>query len=226
MAKRERRFHYFEVIIALFTAALIIPNVASTKILKFGVFTFDGGTILFPIVYIFGDILTEVYGYRKSRKVIWTGFFSLFLFSLTMMIVQYLPPADGWGLQSCFESVLGLVPRIALASMVAYLVGEFSNSYVLAKMKIWTKGKYLWTRTIGSTIVGEFFDTGLFVIIAFAGVLEPSLLLTVALSNYVFKCGVEFVFTPLTYRVVGFLKNREKEDYYDYRTNFNPFNWK
>lgn len=226
MANVERRFHYFEVIIALFTAVLIISNVASTKILNLGVFTFDGGTILFPIVYIFGDILTEVYGYRRSRKVIWTGFFSLFLFSLTMMIVQYLPSAQGWDLQSCFQSVLGLVPRIAFASLIAYLVGEFSNSYVLAKMKILTKGKYLWTRTIGSTIVGEFFDTGLFVLIAFLGVLSPALLLSVALSNYVFKCAVEFVFTPITYKVVGFLKNREKEDYYDYKTNFNPFNWK
>ena len=143
-----------------------------------------------------------------------------------MMMVQYLPPAHGWDLQGCFESVLGLVPRIAIASLIAYLVGEFSNSYVLAKMKIWTKGKYLWTRTIGSTIIGEFFDTGLFVLIAFLGVLSPALLLSVALSNYVFKCAVEFVFTPITYKVVGFLKKKEKEDYYDFKTNFNPFSIK
>jgi uncharacterized integral membrane protein (TIGR00697 family) len=221
--EKQRSFKYFDIIMALFVAVLIISNIASTKILLLWKFTFDGGTILFPLSYIFGDILTEVYGYKKSRRVIWTGFFCTILMSVVLMIVQFLPPAPDWPFQEAFTNILGLMPRIVLASLIAYFAGEFSNSYVLAKMKVWTKGKWLWTRTIGSTIVGQGVDTLLFCMIAFFGVLPFPLLLAVVLSNYVFKVGIEVLFTPLTYKIVNFLKIREHEDYYDYNTDFNPF---
>ena len=208
---------------ASFVAVLLISNIASTKILKLGPFTFDGGTILFPLSYIFGDILTEVYGYRRSRRVIWTGFFMTFLMSLILIIVGKLEPAPGWENQDAYMKILGLTPRIVLASLVAYFAGEFSNSYILAKMKIWTKGKWLWTRTIGSTLVGEGVDTFLFVMIAFYSTIPLWLLLTVGISNYIFKTGIEAVFTPLTYKIVRFLKREEQEDYYDIGTKFNPF---
>ncbi len=227
MAKKTEynqfEFKYFHIVTGLFVAVLIISNVASTKILDLGPFTFDGGTILFPLAYIFGDILTEVYGYKRSRKVIWTGFFSLALATLVFYIVGMLPAAADWTGQDAYMTILGVVPRIALASLVAYFAGEFSNSYVLAKMKIWTKGRWLWTRTIGSTIVGEFLDTAIFALVAFLGVLPKSLLIAVIVSNYIFKVGVEVVFTPITYIVVRFLKRHEHEDYYDYKTKFNPF---
>ncbi len=211
------------VVAGLFVAVLLISNVASTKILLLGPFTFDGGTILFPVSYIFGDILTEVYGYRRSRIVIWTGFASLGLMVAVFTLVGALPPAPGWQNQQAFQAILGMTPRIALASLIGYWAGEFSNSFTLAKMKLLTRGRWLWTRTIGSTLVGEAVDTLLFVSTAFLGELPNSLLLSVAVSNYVFKVGVEAVFTPVTYAVVGYLKHAEREDYYDYDTNFNPF---
>jgi queuosine precursor transporter len=218
-----KQYKYYDIILGLFVAVLLISNVASSKILKLGPFTFDGGTILFPISYIFGDILTEVYGYRNSRRVIWTGFFAALLMSLTFIAVGKLPPASGWENQDAYEKILGLTPRIVMASLVAYFSGEFSNSYTLAKMKILTKGKWLWSRTIGSTIIGEGVDTLLFVTIAFYGVLPNELLMTVIISNYVFKVGFEAAFTPLTYLVVRFLKRAEEVDTYDHGTNFNPF---
>ncbi|MDO8740440.1 MAG: queuosine precursor transporter [Candidatus Woesearchaeota archaeon] len=221
--QRETNFKYFDIILGLFVAVLLISNIASSKILNLGPFTFDGGTILFPLAYIFGDVLTEVYGYKRSRKVIWTGFFSIILASVIFWIVGILPPANGWENQKAYDAILGIVPRIVLGSLVAYFAGEFSNSYVLAKMKIWTKGRWLWTRTIGSTIVGEGVDTLLFVLIAFLGILPLSLLIAVIISNYVFKVGVEVLFTPVTYKIVKFLKIKENEDYYDRKTNFNPF---
>jgi uncharacterized integral membrane protein (TIGR00697 family) len=204
-------------------AVLLISNVASSKILKLGPFTFDGGTILFPISYIFGDILTEVYGYRKSRRVIWTGFFAALLMSAIFIVVGKLPPAPGWTNQDAYEKILGLTPRIVIASLVAYFSGEFSNSYTLAKMKILTRGRWLWTRTIGSTIVGEGVDTMLFVFIAFYGALSPQLLFAVIISNYVFKVGFEIIMTPATYYVANLLKRQEQVDTFDYDTNFNPF---
>jgi hypothetical protein len=208
---------------ALFVAVLLISNVASSKMVAFGPFDFDGGTLLFPLSYIFGDILTEVYGYRQSRRVIWLGFVSALLMAVTFIIVGKLPPSVGWDGQAAYEQILGLTPRIVAASLIAYFAGEFSNSYVLAKMKVWTGGRWLWTRTIGSTIVGEGVDTLLFVTIAFAGMLPSSLLVTVIVSNYVFKTLVEVAFTPVTYKVVSFLKRADGIDYYDRRTNFNPF---
>lgn len=219
-------YRYLDLITAAFVVVLIVSNIASTKVVLFGPFTFDGGTILFPLAYIFGDILTEVYGYKKSRRVIWTGFFLLMVATLTFGLVGVLPtPNDEMSKTSAgaFSTILGLVPRIVIASLVAYFVGEFVNSYILAKLKIATAGRWLWTRTIGSTLVGEGLDTAVFLLVAFYGVWDNSLLWTVFVSNYIFKVGVEVLLTPVTYAVVGFLKKAENEDYYDRDTNFSPF---
>ncbi len=219
----EKNYKYLGAISVFFVSVLLISNIASTKIVDFGFFTFDGGTLLFPLSYIFGDILTEVYGYKKSRTVIWLGFFMNLLMSLIFIIVGKLPAAPDWNNQAAFDAILGLTPRIVLASMIAYFCGEFSNSYVLAKMKILTKGKWLWTRTIGSTVIGELVDSSLFILIAFFGLLPSSLIFTLMVSNYIFKTAIEVLFTPGTYKIMGFLKKREQEDYYDIETNFNPF---
>lgn len=221
MEKRE--FKYLDIITALFVAVLIISNIASSKVAQVWGFNFDGGTVLFPIAYIFDDVLTEVYGYAKARRVIWIGFSALILTALTLAVVQYLPAAPDWGGQAAYEQIAGFVPRLVLASLWAYFAGEFLNSFVLAKMKIWTKGKYLWTRTIGSTIFGEGVDSVIFTLVAFWGVLPFSAMLNLMGTIYVFKVAYEILATPLTYAVVNFLKRKEHEDYYDKNTNFNPF---
>lgn len=217
-----RAYRYLTFITALFVTVLLVSNIASTKFLVFGPFTFDGGSLLFPLSYIFGDILTEVYGYRQSRRVIWTGFLCLALMALTLGVVDALPPASDWTLQAAFHALLGQTPRIVFASLVAYWAGEFVNSYTLAKMKLWTQGRFLWVRTLGSTLLGEGVDTIAFVGVAFLGAWPAALLWQVFISNYVFKVGVEALFTPLTYQIVNFLKRAENEDYYDRNTNFNP----
>jgi uncharacterized integral membrane protein (TIGR00697 family) len=218
-----KNYKYLNFISVFFVSVLLISNVASSKIVDLKWFTFDGGTLLFPLSYIFGDILTEVYGYKRSRSVIWSGFFMALLMSVIFIIVGKLPPAAGWNNQAAYDAILGLTPRIVCASLIAYFFGEFSNSFVLAKMKIFTRGRWLWTRTIGSTVVGELVDSFLFVAIAFYGVFPNSLVVTIIISNYIFKTCVEIIFTPITYKVVGFLKKKENEDYYDIDTNFNPF---
>ncbi len=217
-----RQYKYTDIITAVFAAILILSNIGSSKILSLGWFSFDGGTILFPLVYIFGDILTEVYGYARARRVIWIGFAMNLLMVVVFWTIGKLPPAMDWGNQAAFDSILGVVPRIVLASLIAYLFGEFINSYVLAKLKIKTQGKYFWLRALGSTIVGEFFDTSIFLVIAFAGVLPWDLIWVLWVSNYIFKVGTEFVLLPVTYRIVAWLKKKEEEDYYDRDTNFNP----
>ncbi len=217
---------YFAYIVALFVSFLLISNIASTKILSLWIFTFDGGTLLFPLTYIFGDILTEVYGFKKAKKAIWIGFFCAALMTIIFAIVQYLPAAAGWENQTAFELILGMTPRIVIASLIAYLAGAFTNSIVLAKMKLITKGKYLWSRTIGSTVVGEGIDTIIFCTIAFLGILPIELLIAVIISNYFFKVGVEIIFTPLTYKIINWLKRKEQIDYFDKNTNFNPFGLK
>jgi hypothetical protein len=219
----QRNYKYLGTISVFFVSVLLISNIASTKIVDLKWFVFDGGTLLFPLSYIFGDILTEVYGYKNSRSVIWMGFFMALLMSVIFIIVGKLPPASGWNNQAAYDAILGLTPRIVCASLIAYFFGEFSNSYILAKMKILTKGKWLWTRTIGSTVVGELVDSAIFVMIAFIGILPGSLLLTLIISNYLFKTAVEILFTPLTYKIIKLLKVKEIEDYYDINTNFNPF---
>jgi len=219
----DKKSSLFAVISSLFVAVLIISNLASTKVVSVWGLVFDGGTILFPLSYIFGDILTEVYGYAKARLVIWLGFISLVLMSLTFMIIQYLPAASDWQNQAAYEAILGFVPRLVVASIVAYWLGELVNSYILSKMKIKTQGKYLWARTIGSTIAGEAVDTMVFSIIAFAGVLSASTLVNLILTIYVMKVGIEILFTPVTYRVVAWLKKAEAEDVYDNDVSYNPF---
>ncbi|MBI5071902.1 queuosine precursor transporter [Candidatus Falkowbacteria bacterium] len=223
MEEGRKNYKYLDIITAFFVAVLLISNIASTKILDFGFFTFDGGTLLFPLSYIFGDILTEVYGYRRSRRVIWLGFGAAILASVVFIIVGKLPPAIGWENQEAYDKILGLTPRLVVASLIAYFSGEFSNSFILAKIKIWMRGRRLWVRTIGSTLVGEGVDTILFILIAFWGILPGSLILTLIISNYLFKTGVEVLFTPATYKIVKWLKRAESEDYFDYETNFNPF---
>jgi len=219
----EKNYKYLGAISVFFVSVLLISNVASTKIVDLKWFVFDGGTLLFPLSYIFGDILTEVYGYKRSRGVIWLGFFMAFLMSVVFIVVGKLPAAADWTNQAAYDAILGLTPRIVLASLIAYFAGEFSNSFILAKMKVWTEGKWLWTRTIGSTVVGELVDSTLFILIAFFGILPGSLLVTLIISNYLFKTAVEVIFTPVTYKVIKFLKRKEGEDYYDVNTNFNPF---
>jgi len=219
----NKQYQYLGEISVFFVAVLLISNVAAAKIVQIGWLSFDGGTLLFPLSYIFGDILTEVYGYKRSRKVIWLGFFCAFVMSAIFLIVGLLPASPEWGGQDAYNMILGFVPRIVGASLIAYLAGEFCNSYILAKMKIATSGRWLWTRTIGSTLVGQLVDSAIFVTIAFAGIFSTGLLFTMIISNYLFKTAIEILFTPVTYKTVTWLKKKEIEDYYDYDTNFNPF---
>ncbi|PIT88292.1 MAG: transporter [Candidatus Magasanikbacteria bacterium CG10_big_fil_rev_8_21_14_0_10_36_32] len=217
------KFKYIDILTALFAVVLILSNITSSKIVSFGGWiNFDGGTILFPLAYIFGDLLTEVYGYSRARRVIWIGFAMNILMVLIFWLVAVLPAAAGWGLQDSYNNILGVIPRIVLASLTAYLVGEFLNSYVLAKLKVKTAGRFFWLRAIGSTAVGQFLDTTIFIAIAFIGVLPLSLLGTIWLTNYVFKISVEIILLPVTYRVVRCFKQKEGVDYYDRGTNFNP----
>ncbi len=217
-----KQYRYLDIITATFAVVLLLSNITSTKILSLGWFSFDGGTILFPLAYIFGDVLTEVYGYARARRVIWIGFAMNLLMIITFWIVGKLPPAMDWRLQESYNNILGVVPRIVLGSLCAYLVGEFINSFVLAKIKVKTKGKFLWLRALGSTIFGQFFDTSIFLLIAFAGILPWDLIMVLWLSNYIFKILVEIILLPITYQVVGFLKKKENEDYFDKNTDFNP----
>ncbi len=223
MAMVPKAYRHLDAITAFFVAVLLISNVASTKLVTFGPLTFDGGTLLFPLSYIFGDILTEVYGYQRSRKVIWLGFFSTLVMALTFIVVGALPAAGDWPHQVAYEQILGLTPRIVVGSLIAYFAGEFSNSFILAKLKILTQGRWLWIRTISSTLVGQLVDTALFVVIAFTGMMPTPVLVAVIVSNYIFKCAVEILFTPITYWVTGWLKQQEQEDVYDTDTDFNPF---
>lgn len=219
-----RVYRYLDLITAAFVAVLLVSNLASTKLVLLGPFAFDGGTILFPLAYIFGDILTEVYGYRRSRRVIWTGFGLLAVATLTFAFVAALPPVPGAeAAADSFGAVLGLVPRIALGSLVAYLAGEFLNAYVLARLKLATGGRAFWLRALSSTALGQAVDTAVFLLIAFGGVFAPDLLLGLFVSNYVFKLGMETVLLPLTYRVVNGLKRAEGIDAFDRGIDFNPF---
>jgi uncharacterized integral membrane protein (TIGR00697 family) len=222
-----RNYKYLDVVVGMFVAVLIISNLASSaKIITLGPFTFDGGTLLFPLSYIFGDILTEVYGYSVSRRVIWIGFAAAALFSITVWIVGLLPAEAEWSSRAgmdAYNAILGSTPRIVIASLIAYWAGSFTNAFVLAKIKIITQGKWLWMRTIGSTIAGELVDTLLFVLIAFAFDMSGAVLFSIFVSNYIFKVGVEVLFTPVTYVIVGWLKKHEGVDVYDTQTDFNPF---
>ncbi len=219
-----KEYRFFTLITGLFVAVYLISNVAAVaKWISLGPFIFDSGTVLFPLSYIFGDILTEVYGYRKSRQVIWIGFVAITLMTVVFAIVGYLPAAPGWENQDAYERIFNTTFRVVIASMVAYFAGEFTNAYILAKMKILTKGRWLFSRTIGSTIVGQGVDTLIFPFIGFLGILPLKTIIAGVISQYIFKVAFEIVATPLTYMVVGYLKRAEKTDAYDNKTNFNPF---
>jgi queuosine precursor transporter len=218
-----RTFRYLDLITASFVAVLLISNIASTKILDLKWFTFDGGTILFPLAYIFGDILTEVYGYARSRRVIWTGFIWIAVAAGIFYLVDRLPAASEYEMSDSFHAILGQTPRIVAGSLAAYFVGEFVNSVILAKLKVWSAGRMLWARTISSTLFGQGVDTAIFLLIAFGGVFTNATLWEIFKSNYVFKVGVEVAFTPITYLVVRYLKRVERSDVYDRDTDFNPF---
>jgi hypothetical protein len=220
----QRRYRYYDVVMAAFVAVLLCSNlIGPAKVAQVGGFAFGAAVLFFPISYVFGDILTEVYGYARARRVIWTGFGALGFASFMASVVVALPPAPGWPYQSAYETVFGQTPRIVLASLIAFFAGEFVNSYVLARMKVWMAGRYLWMRTIGSTIAGEGVDSLIFYPVAFYGVWPDALLLTVMVSNYALKVAWEAAITPVTYRVVAHLKRAEHEDYYDRETDFNPF---
>ena len=216
---------YLDLLLAAFVTVLVLSNIASAaKIVTLGPFTYDAGTLLFPLSYIFGDVLTEVYGYARSRRVIWIGFACAALASGVFWLADVMPPAPDWPNQAAFHAILGQLPRVVAASLVAYVIGEFVNSYVLAKLKLATKGKHLWTRTIGSTVAGQLVDSAIFYPLAFLG--QPgwsvAQVIEVGINNYLIKCAVETLFTPITYLVVGYLKRAEHEDFFDANTDFNP----
>ena len=218
-----KSYKYYSVITGLFTASLLISNTLDTKIFMLGSLALPCGIILFPIAYVFGDILTEVYGYGASRKVIWTGFASLLLMVLTYQIAGALPAASFWEHQQDYENILGKVPRIVAASVIAYFLGEFANSFTIAKLKIKTEGKGLAKRFVASTFVGQFIDTTVFVAIAFSGSMPASALVSITISAWAFKVAWEIIALPISLPIVKWLKKVENEDYYDTVTNFNPF---
>ncbi|MFL5519184.1 MAG: queuosine precursor transporter [Gemmatimonadales bacterium] len=223
-ARPRRSYRYYDLVMAAFVTVLLCANlIGASKVARLGPVTFGAGVLFFPISYVFGDVLTEVYGYARARKVVWAGFGAMIFASFMSWAVLAFPPAPGWPHQAAFDTVFGSTPRIVLASLVAYFAGEFCNSYVLAKMKLRTGGRMLWLRTIGSTIVGEAVDSMIFYPLAFLGVWSRDLVIQVLISNYLLKVGWEAVMTPVTYRVVNALKRAEQEDYYDRDTNFTPF---
>jgi hypothetical protein len=222
-----RTYKYYDLLMVAFVTVLLCSDlVGASKVVTIGGFTFGAGIMFFPLSYIFGDILTEVYGYARSRRVVWAGFAAVIFASLMTAVVVRLPPADAYPHQAALEAVFGNTPRLVAASLVAYFCGEFVNSFVLAKMKLWTRGRMLWLRTIGSTLAGEGVDSLIFYPGAFLGLWEPSLVLQVMVANYVLKCAWEALMTPVTYRIVGFLKRAEHEDFYDWHTDFTPFSLK
>lgn len=223
----RRNYRYFDLMMAAFVTVLLCANlIGVSKVTTVGGLTFSAGNLFFPLSYLFGDILTEVYGYARSRRVVWAGFGALAFAAVMSAVVVHLPAADGWTGQAVIEAAFGATWRIALASLVGYWCGEILNSFTLARMKVLTRGRYLWTRTIGSTLVGEAADTLVFYPLAFYGVWETHILLSVMAANYCIKVGWEVLATPVTYRVVNALKRAEQEDYFDDKTDFNPFTLK
>jgi uncharacterized integral membrane protein (TIGR00697 family) len=225
----HKNFKYYDLILGAYVCVLLCANligpakVSTVYLPVIGSVTFLAGVLFFPISYLFGDILTEVYGYARDRRVVWSGFGALLFAALMATVVVHLPPRDK---NSAVEAIFGNTPRIIAASIIAFWSGSFVNSYVLAKMKLWTRGRWLWTRTVGSTICGELVDSALFYSIAFAGLWSTDKLLAIMMTQYVLKSGWEIVATPLTYKIVGFLKRAEHEDYYDRDTRFTPFSLK
>ena len=218
------RFRYFDIVMASFVAVLLLSNIiGAAKLSTVAGFTFGAGILFFPISYVIGDVLTEVYGYAKARRVIWVGFGAMIFMAFMSWVVVSMPPAASWTGQDAYESVFGQVPRIVLASIMAFWAGEFVNSYVLARMKIWTRGKALWSRTIGSTVFGQAVDSLIFYPVAFLGVWETQDVLIVMVTNWLLKVLWEALLTPLTYLVVGKLKAAEGVEVFDTDTDFSPF---
>ncbi len=223
------RLLYFDFVMAAFVTILLLSNVigagkvAVINLPGIGAWPFGAGILFFPVSYVIGDVLTEVYGYGRARRCIWAGFAALLFMAFMAFVVVALPPAQGWNGQSAYEQVFGQVPRIVFASIAAFWAGEFANSYVLAKMKVWTRGRHLWTRTIGSTVVGQGIDSLIFYPLAFYGVWDSDTLLTVLLTQFALKVAWEALLTPVTYAAVGWLKRREGVDVYDSQTDFTPF---
>lgn len=225
-----RAYRYYDFILGAFVCVLLCSNligpakVAQVHLPLIGEFTFGAGVLFFPISYIFGDILTEVYGYARDRRCVWAGFAALVFAAFMSYVIVHMPPAKFWeSKQPAVEAIFGSTPRIVAASIIAFWCGSFVNSYVLAQMKLWTNGRWLWTRVVGSTLCGELIDSGLFYTIAFMGSWTPAELVTVSVTQYVLKSAWEIVMTPVTYRVVAFLKRSEQEDYFDRDTDFTPF---
>ncbi len=222
MSEEVKYSFWFIVVASVFITCLITANIIAVKLFEVSGVVLPVAIVIFPISYIIGDVLTEVYGYSRARRVIWLGFLCNLLAVLAISIGNMLPPASFWKGQSAYEQILGYTPRILVASFLAYLVGEFTNSFVLAKMKIATRGRWLWTRTIGSTLVGQGFDSLVFITLAFVGTMPLGALFWVVVSQWLTKSAYEAVVTPLTYLVVKFLKRKEGIDVYDYETKFNP----
>lgn len=227
----NRQYRYYEFVMAAFVAVYLCSNLigpakaAQLTLPGWGPVTFGAGVLFFPVSYIFGDILTEVYGYARARRVIWAGFAAMIFASVMAAVIVALPPAPGWANQPAYEIAFGSTWRIVGASLCAFFCGEFVNSFVLARMKVKSNGRHLWQRTIGSTIVGEGVDSALFYPIAFwnSGLIPNELLPGIMLTQFVSKVAVEVLFTPLTYKIVAFLKRAEREDHYDVNTDFTPF---
>ena len=223
-AETIHQFRSFDVVMAAFVAILLLSNViGAAKVATLGGWEFGAGILFFPLGYVIGDVLTEVYGYARARRCIWVGFSAMLFMAFMSWVVVSLPPAPGWDGQAAYESVFGQVPRIVFASIVAFWAGEFVNSYVLARMKVWTQGKHLWSRTIGSTIFGQGVDSLIFYPLAFWGIWSTSQVLTVMVTNWGLKVLWEAVLTPVTYVVVNKLKRHEGVDLFDEGTDFTPF---
>jgi uncharacterized integral membrane protein (TIGR00697 family) len=223
LAEKTREYKYYDLLCSIFIVVLAISNLVGQKICAFGPFRVSGAQLLFPITYIFGDIFTEVYGYGGSRRVIWIGFAANALMAALGNLIVALPAAPEWKNQEAFATVFHQVPRLVIASLIAYWCGEFANSFTLAKMKLITKGKYLWTRTVGSTVVGQAVDTVILVFIAFSGEVTLPGMVRLIISAYLFKVVYEVLATPATYAIVNFLKRTEGIDTFDYKTRFTPF---
>jgi len=213
---------WFVLIVAIFITCLITANIVAVKLVDLGGMIVPAGIVIFPISYIVGDVLTEIYGYRRARRVIWLGFFCNLLAVIAIIIGQALPPAGFWDAQAAYARILGYTPRLLVASFIAFLIGEFANSYVLSRMKIATRGRWLWMRTIASTIVGEGLDSFIFIFIAFWGPSPESALLSAMVTQWLFKVAYETIVTPLTYLVINFIKRKEGVDTYDNNISFNP----
>jgi queuosine precursor transporter len=223
MPLTSRHYKYLDALTTAFVVVLLVSNLVAQKVCQIGPFAVSGAVLLFPITYIFGDVFTEVYGFGASRRAIWLGFFGTGLLYLMAAITIALPPAPGWHNQQAFATVFGFIPRILAASLIAFWAGEFANSYTMARMKLFTDGRMLWTRTVGSTIVGQAVDTTLVIVLTFAGTVPFSTIGNMVVTGYLLKVGYEVLATPLTYLVINWLKKVENSDVFDRDRDFNPF---